>query len=63
MDSGRRPEWAARYAAELLKRGSTESLKELVARGLQLWVAAGHQRPEAAAMVHHRNGISPSRQR
>ena len=59
MDSGPRPAWAARYAAELLRRGSTESLRELVARGLQLWVTAGHGCPEAAAMVHQRAANGP----
>jgi len=61
MDSGRRPEWAARYAAELMRRGAEGSLKEFVARGLQMWITAGHERPEVVAMVHHRaaNGRSP----
>ena len=43
-------------AARLLgkSRGATESLQELVARGLQKWITAGYQRPETAAAVHHR---------
>jgi hypothetical protein len=54
MDSGSRPEWASRYAAELVRRGAAGSLKELVARGLQQWITAGQQRPEDAARVQHR---------
>lgn len=52
MDTGSRPEWAARVAAELYRRGAKGSLKELVALALKLWVTDGHQRPEAVAVQH-----------
>jgi hypothetical protein len=47
-----RPEWAARYAAELLRRGASGSLKDLVADGCRVWLTAGRQSPEAVALEH-----------
>lgn len=49
-----RPEWATRYAAELVRRGAPHSLKELVAEGLRLWLTAGRQSPEHVALLHWR---------
>ena len=49
-----RPEWAARYAAELLRRGAGGSLKDLVADGCRLWLTAGPQSPESVALLHWR---------
>lgn len=52
MDSGSRPEWAARCAAEFHRLGAQASLKEVVALALKLWVTDGQQRPEAVAVQH-----------
>jgi hypothetical protein len=44
-----RTEWAARYATEALRCGSSKSLKEVVAVGLSRWRTARLQRPEDVA--------------
>jgi hypothetical protein len=46
-----RPEWAARYAAEMWRRGANGSIRELVAAGCTLWLSAGQQLPESVALV------------
>jgi hypothetical protein len=56
-----RPEWAARYAAELLRRGAPGSLKDLVADGCRLWVTAGQQSPESVARLHWQMRSGPQR--
>ena len=50
-----RPEWAARYASELLRRGSCDSFEDLVKAGLRLWLTAGRQVPESVALLHWRS--------
>ena len=57
-----RPEWAARYAAELLRRGAGGSLKDLVADGCRLWLTAGRQAPESVALLHWRTRAAMEQQ-
>ena len=56
-----RPKWAARYAAELQRRGSSDSLEDLFQTGLRLWLTAGRQVPESVALLHwsSRAGLAP----
>lgn len=49
MDTGSRPEWAARVAAELYQLGARGSLRELVALALNLWASEGGRSPVAVA--------------